>query len=191
LRTGGFFPEVYPDVCGVYCGCFYDSIGVTYRRMVVGCTDGFIRFFDTTCKSDVITSDAITVPATGSSAIASHVTMGPLRISSDEDERGNLTSLTYVSGGDVTATESSQSGPVGYEVYVADSAEKVISDVKTATSPLVSGTFTTASGRKPRVRTRARGVYLGVRLKNTTVNETFSVEKVVGEIKPAGKVQAR
>ena len=181
LRTGGFFPENYPQECGVYSALFYDSIGTTYRKMVMGCTDGYIRQFDVTKANDVGSSVE--------TAIDSHVTLGPMRLSGNDAIMSRLDGLTLTTGGDATATEASQSGPVNYEVFVGNAAEDVISQVKNDTEPLISGTVSAGEGRKAQIRTKARGVYSAVRLSNDTLGQTFAIEKVTGTINPAGRAK--
>jgi hypothetical protein len=178
LRTGGFFPETYPPECGVYSAIFYDSIGSSYRKMILGCADGYIRFFDTSQVNDISTS--VEEP------IDSYVTVGPMKMGASEDDRGRLHSLTIVEGGD-TSSETQQSSSLQYDVYVDNSAESVISQINTSVTPLYSGTTITGQGRKPRIRTKARGTYLAVKLSNDVVDETFALEKVVGQVNPAGK----
>ena len=49
-----------------------------------------------------------------------------------------------------------------------------------------SGTLS-GTGRKSRIRKRASGHYLGLKFFNLTDTQTFAIEKLTGEIKPAGK----
>ena len=55
-----------------------------------------------------------------------------------------------------------------------------------ADTPIFSGTIT-APGRAKRVRRRARGVFIAVRLGNDTADETWGLERVLAEIEPAGR----
>ena len=178
LRTGGFFPENYPQECGVYSSLFYDSIGTSYRKMVMGCTDGYIRFFDTASANDI--------GSTVSNPIDAYFTVGPQKMGKSEDDSGRLDSLTIVEGGD-TSTETTQSGPVTYSIFTGSSAEEVISQVKEDATPLYTGSVVTGGGRKARIRTKARGTYLAAKLENDALNQTFAIEKVVGVVLPAGR----
>lgn len=179
LRTQGFFPETYPDTCGVYSSVFYDSLGASYRRLLVGCTDGYIRFFDTTSKNDVETAN--------STAIDSWVSVGPVKIAQNENSRGRVNSTTIVMGGDAAATETNQSDPITYELFAGNAAEDVISQVKADATPLITGTTTAGEGRKARIRVKARGNYIASRISNDIIDRGFALEKVVLEVVPAGK----
>jgi hypothetical protein len=52
LRTGGFFPENYPNACGVYSSMYYDSNDKSLTGLLLGCTDGYVRTFDDASKND-------------------------------------------------------------------------------------------------------------------------------------------
>jgi hypothetical protein len=149
--------------------------------MVLGCTDGYLRFFDTSSANDVETNS--------STAIDSYVSVGPQKLSGDDAVMSRLESLTITSGGSVTSPETTQSGPIKYEVFAGNSAEDVIDQIKGDVDATVSGTTSTGEGRKAQVRTKARGVYSAVRLSNDNLDETFAIEKVTGVVTQAGRAK--
>ena len=61
LRTGGFFPESYPDECGAYSLFYYAANDQEYADLLVGCTDGHVRRFLDTAKDDDIGDTATSI----------------------------------------------------------------------------------------------------------------------------------
>jgi len=72
-------------------------------------------------------------------------------------------------------------------MHVGDSAETVLEDIKDGATARESGTLT-GPGRQNRIRERIRGAYLGIKLRNNSDTEAWAMEKVTGEIIPAGKL---
>ena len=52
LRTGGFFPESYPDECGPYALFYYSANDKAYADLLIGCQDGYVRKFLDSAKDD-------------------------------------------------------------------------------------------------------------------------------------------
>lgn len=180
LKLQGFFPESYPNECGPYSLFYYAANDNDYADLLVGSKDGYIRKFDETAKDD----------DTGGSTdpISSYVVWPIQHLTEDNDKEGKLTSLTIeLSGGAAAGTFSDTDG-VSYEVHVGKDAETVIEDIKDGATAFSSGTLS-GTGRKARIRTRARGAYLGIKFLNSTATETWAVNKVFGEIKPAGRIK--
>ena len=169
LRTGGFFPETYPEECGVYAMHYYAANDPDFKGLLLGCKDGYIREFNDAAKDDDV--------GASDQAIDSHVSLGPVPMSPDPDSEGKLTSLTIVTGED---TDS-----IGYELYRDDTAESLIDDMAAETNQFITGTIS-APGRVQRLRHRVRGLFLGVRCEAAASTTTWNIEKIVGEIKPAG-----
>ncbi len=170
LRTDGFFPEAYLTGMGPFSSYFYDADGDTYQHLLLGCDDGYIRFFDDTEQDDEDT-DGTEV------AVTSYVLLGPMDITTD-DREGKLVNSNFTLGSSTTN--------VNYNIYVNNSAEELLDDV--ANAGLQSGSFT-SGGRQYDVRTKAKGVALGIKLGNSTSSKTFAVEKVNVKIVPAGRLK--
>lgn len=172
VRTDGFFPESYLSGMGPYSMVFYDSDNESYRGLLLGCDDGYIRKFDEDSKSDEAT--------TGSDvAIDSKVLLGPVDISSGKMQ-GKLTDLIFTLGSD---TDN-----VDYDIFVNNSAEELLDDVTADSSGIHSGSITD-DGRRNNIRTKARGAALAIKLSNSTEEKSFALEKVVGDVKPAGRLK--
>jgi len=180
IRGGGFFPESYPNVCGAYSQFYYASNVTGNADLLVGCRDGYIRrFLDTAKDDDSGASDT---------AISSQFMYPAVPMGADEDREGLLSSLTFVLAGGASGSSFSDSDGVTYEIHVANDAETLAEAVTAGGTPLHTGTIS-GTGRKNRIRNRARGVYMGLLLKNTTASETFAMEKVVMETRSVGRKQ--
>jgi hypothetical protein len=178
--TYGLFPETYPDECGVYCSVYYDTNDTSLQGILLGCKDGRIRTFVDSAKDDDIGgSDQL---------ISSYVLYPILHMNEEEDREGKLTSLTVELGGGASGGAFGDSSGCSYDIHVADDPETLIEDVKDGATPFATGTLS-GTGRKERIRTRARGAWLGIRLYNATASETFAINKVSGQVVPAGRIK--
>jgi len=179
--VGGFFPEKYPDECGIYAMFYYEAEDPDYRKVMMGCKDGYIRIFDEAAKDDDIGET--------DHEIVSHVTLGPKILSAHDDRLGKLTSLTVITGGGAPGGSQADTDSLDWQVFIADSAEEIIEQIRAASpTPHSAGTII-EPGRARRFRPRVRGVYLGLRLKNDNYQETWSLEKIVDTVELAGKVR--
>jgi len=181
LRAKGFFPEAYPDECGVYSAHFYEASDNAFRKTVLGCKDGYIRTFEDSDKDDDIGDT--------DQAIESKVLLGPGRISSDDDTQGVIKSLTFITGGGA-GTSRTDTDALEVRVFSKDTAEDVLESVTVASTPLYSVALN-VPGRVDRKRTRLRGIYAGIQCVNTVASSTWAMEKVVGEVKEAGKKKGK
>lgn len=180
LQLKGFFPEDYPEECGPYSLFYYAANDPGSADLLVGCKDGFIRKFDETVKND----------ATGASStdpILSYVTLPIEPLAEDADNEGKLTSLTFELAGGSADGDFGDTDKVDYEIHIADDAETVLENIKDGDNAFSSGTLT-GTGRKNRIRTRARGAYVGLKLSNSAASSVFSINRVYGSIQPAGKI---
>ncbi len=167
LRTFGWFPEGYEDNGGAYSTLHYEADNPTHRGTYLGCTDGYIREFSDTTKSDDL------------GAIDSYVTIGPVQLAAQRDLRGRLTELSITTAVDTDA--------MNYSLYVGDTPESVIDDMTSSppSTPLYSGSLST-DGRPQTLRPRTRGAYFGIRCYNSVADQTFVLENIIGHVKPAG-----
>ena len=181
LRTGGFFPETYPDVCGAYSLFYYAANDKDYADLLLGCKDGYVRKFLDTAKDD---DDGVGADT----AINSYCTLPIQPLSPDGDHEGKLTSLTVTNAGGASGGDFGDTDEVDYSLYVGNDAEIVLEDIIDGATARETGTLS-GTGRKERVRHRLRGAYLGIKLANSTAAETWAIEKIEGEVQPAGKIK--
>jgi len=180
LRTGGFFPESYPAVCGVYSIFHYAANDTSYEDLLLGCKDGYIRKFDDTAKDD----DS----GANDTKISSYCTLPVQPLAADGDHEGKLTSLTITTAGGAAGGDFGDTDGVSYELHKGDDAETVLEDIVDGATAVESGTLS-GTGRKERIRKRVRGAYLGIKLYNSTADETWAVEAVSGNVEPGGKIK--
>ena len=184
MQSEGFFQcNDYPVQDAIMCSHYYDADDPEQRRLLFGCYDGHMRIRDNAAKSDDIGS--MLVPATA--AIDSYVLLGPVMIGANHNFNGKMTSMTVVTAGGKAGGTVPDSNDVAYEVFVGDDAETVMEKADAGTE-LFSGTIP-APGRAKRVRRKARGVFMAVRLGNDTAEETFGFERCLIEVEPAGRVK--
>jgi len=179
LKTQSFYPETYPTACGFFCGLYYPSDTPANRGLVLGCNDGYIRKHLRTAKDD----------DTGATdtAISSYFTLEMLDLNEQADNKaGKLTSLTFELGGGASSGTFSDSDGCSFDIHVADDAETCLEDIKDGATPIHTGTLS-GTGRT-RVRTRIRGKWLGIRFYNATASQTFVVNSVSADIRPAGNI---
>ena len=180
LKLKAFFPETYPDECGAYSIYYYAANDNDYADLLVGSKDGYIRVFDDSKKDDDIGN---------TDQLISSYAVWPLQhLAEDNDKKGKLTSLTIELTGGASGGSFSDTDGVSYDIHVADDAETLIEDIKDGATPFTTGTLS-GTGRKARIRVKVRGAWLGLRLYNSTVSETWAVNKVYAEIKEVGRIK--
>ncbi|MBE3139516.1 MAG: hypothetical protein IMZ53_02930 [Thermoplasmata archaeon] len=178
--TPGMFPELYPEECGVYSLLHYDATSATYRKLLVGCADGYIRTFDDTAEDDDIGAT--------DEAIDSFVMIGPIPLTESYKKEGKLSELTVETGGGATSGSQSDSNNVAYKLWVARTAEEIIEKFYADTGPNVSGTILGPGRRRGDTgRRKVSGFWAGIKLGNDTATETWAFESATGIIKPMGK----
>lgn len=122
LRTGGFFPESYPEECGPYSLFYYAANDKDYADLLVGCKDGYVRkFLDTAKDDDKGASNEI---------ISSYCTLPIQPLSSDGDNEGKLNSLTVTNAGGAAGGTELDTDGIDYKFYVADDAETCLEKMK-------------------------------------------------------------
>lgn len=179
FKTQGFYPESYPNECGAYSIFYYDSNDTTFADLLIGCKDGYIRKFDSAQKDDDIGAT--------DQAISSYVTY-PITPLFGTDWNGKLQQMVFDlsggrSGGGMTDTDG-----ISYDLHAASDAETVLEDIIDGETPFSTGSFT-GTGRKNKIRPRMRGVYLGLKIYNSTAAETFAINRVLYETIDAGRVR--
>jgi len=179
--VGGFFPETYPDECGIFSSHYYEAEDPNYRKLIVGCTDGYLRVFDKDTKDDKGTTDQ---------AIDSYITFGPIPMALDPKLTGKLTGLLIVPAGGVTGGSQSDSDDIDYKVWTATTAENILEKFYTNTSPVIAGTINAPGHQRgSNIHRKIKGTYMGIRIGNNTANETWALEQLLFEIKPSGRLK--
>ena len=185
---GGFFPESYPTASGAYSLYNYQANDPDYSDLLLGCKDGYIRKFNDSLKGDNTTADD---PGVATTMINSYVGMVQ-QLGDAEDREGRLNSLTITTAGGVTGTSFADTDSLNYELHRGNNAETVWENMIDGATAQETGTIT-GVGRQNRIRKRVKGACLGIKLyDNTTVAETlttWAIEKLTGEVLPAGKVK--
>lgn len=179
IKTTGFYPENYPDNCGIFSSYYYNSLNADKRLLLVGCADGYLRSFYDIQTDDVDASDT-------NIGIQSWLVMPLIQMNDNPDEQGRLDSLTFVLGGGAANGIFQDSNSMDYEVFVNNDAETVLEAIKDDDAEYTSGTLST-TGKSNRIRPRARGNWLGIRLSNLNDSQTWCINKVFGTITPVGK----
>ena len=178
LLTQGWFPESYPLSCGIFSSYYYPATDETYKKFLVGCTDGYIREFDGATKND--TTTASTTP------ISSYCTIIQ-QIGESEDKKGMLRKFTAITAGGASGGDFSDTDSVSYELHKGNDAETVLEDIKDGATAFASGTWST-TGKQNKTRPRMGGVWAGIKLYNSTASKTWAIEKLFGDIIPKGQV---
>jgi len=168
LKTQGWFPEDYPDSCGVYSMFSYDSQESEYSGLLLGSTDGYIRVHDDATKNDADTSST--------TAIAADVTL-PVLMSEDGNNKLKLISESVTLAGGASGGEFEDSNGVTMEIYSAEDAETLVEDIMDGATPLHTTTIT-GGGKAERIRNRTSGNAIAIRFKNISASESFGIERV-------------
>ncbi|MBW8002540.1 MAG: hypothetical protein FVQ80_11040 [Planctomycetes bacterium] len=182
LRTDGFFPESYPDECGIFSSIEYEAVDPAFKQVMYGCKDGFIRFADDSEKDD----DA---GASGDTAVSSYVTFGPFLLSNLAMNEGKIIGLDVILGADVQGSSQSDSDSVSYELYTGKSAKEVLEKMVDGTPIAAAGTVTGSGRSRNTFRRKVRGVYGGLKLKNVTAAETWALEQILIDVAKAGRLK--
>lgn len=182
---GGLFPETYPEECGVCSIFYYESNNPTYRELLFGCYDGYIRYFNDAAKDDNIGANVVT----DIEAVNSYVCFGPLLLGRENSE-GKLTSLTGILAGGGIGGSQSDSDDVDYKIFTGLSAEKVLEKLVAGTSPNVAGIIAAPGRIRGSVkRQTVRGAFVGIRIGNDDVGETWALERLLVNAKELGRIK--
>ena len=178
---GGFFPESIPEECGAYSAFYYNANSSTYRDLIVGCKDGYLRKFDNTAKSDDIGGS--------DEAISSYVTIGPLR-PIGPGMNGIISGLNVTLSGGASAGSQTDSSDVTMKIFSALSAESVIEKMTANTSFRLSKTIS-APGvqRGSTIQRKMRDAFFGIRMENSTAAQSWSLEEITLLGKPSGRIK--
>ncbi len=178
FKAGGFFPEEYPDDCGIYSSHFYNATNPTYRGLLLGCKDGYVRKFNDSAKDD-------TTSASTAIAIDSYCVLPITQIAADEMGDAKVKSLSVVNAGGASGGEFSDTDNLNIKLYIGDNPEEVLEDIQDVATAVISATIS-GSGRRNKLGLNVRTSYLGVKAYNSAVGETWALEKIFGEANQLG-----
>jgi len=180
LKTGGFYPETYPEECGAYAMLYYAANDTALGDLMMGCKDGYPRVFKTSAKDDDVGGS--------DEAISSYMTYPIVPLSDAVDMRGRLKEMVIESAGGAAAGALSDTDGFTWELFRGDDAEEVLEDIMDGATAFTSGTVT-GVGRKNKLRPRMRGAYMGLKLSNSTAAETWAVNRILYGVSKSGKVR--
>lgn len=180
FRLQGFYPEDYPNACGIFSSFNYAAVGATTKKLIFGCNDGYLRGFTTSSKDDD--------NGASDTAISSYVTLPIIKMSEEDDKEGKLSWLVFELAGGASGGDFSDTDGVTYEVFVGNDAETVLEDIRDGATAFAVGTLS-GTGRKNKIRIKARGRWLGIKLYNSTASETWAINTLSGKIIPAGRIK--
>lgn len=177
LKTKGFYPEIHPRECGIFSSFYYNSNDSNTRALLLGCNDGYIRsFYESSLNDNIGDSD---------STIKSWATLPIQPLNKDPDKKGKLTELVFELGGGESGGTFVDTDSLSYEIHVGNSAETVLEDIKDGATAYISNDLT-GPGRTNKIRPRARGHYLGIKVYNFNTDETWTLNKITGKVIEAG-----
>lgn len=165
-RTGGFFPEQFPDAMVPTATGYFDGDGSTQRMILLGGRDGFLRSYGTANADD------------DGTAISSFVYLGPLRPVDDLTE-GKVNAIDFWLGQE----DQTKSYNLNWQLQSApDAWSAVFNPVQTA-----AGTFGQVQGHQTTQRARVRGGSFAMKLSNSTDLKTWNMERVVLQLGKGGR----
>jgi hypothetical protein len=170
LRTGGLFPDTFPD-SQVQSSLFYfDSYKTSERGLLLAGYDGYIRKYDETAKSDE-----------GNNIINSWVTLGAFNT-------GNSDPRKKVAINEVSITLGENSDGIKVDIYSSKSSDLLVDNVINVQTPAVSKTFT-GDSLKNSVIDKVAGVSTAIKLSNSVANQTWSIEDVNISLSDEGRLK--
>lgn len=171
----GFFPETYPEECGVYSVHYYESVTPANSGLLFGCTDGYVRTFKDSAKDDDIgpTDEAIT----------STVVIGPIPLSNDPDSDGTFSSPNLELAGGKAAGSLTDSDNALLQIYRGISASNIIEAIDNSDAPAFASTVTGPGGRRGRtIQCKVTGQYIAMLIGNNTAAQSWSMERLTAHI---------
>jgi len=165
IRTGGIFPDVFPDNVLPSCLFYYDAVNASERALLLGGYDGYVRKYDETVKND------------DGETIESYAALGPFVSDSETRSKATL--------GEMAIVPSKGTDSIIVDVHRADSADELINNVEADSTPVATKTFT---GDEPgTIRDKVSGRAIAMVLKNLNADESWSMESVDIALKTTGK----
>jgi len=169
IRTDAFWPEAYPTTVGPTCAAFYNAAGPTYRKLLLGGTNGYLYEYSDSQNYDLPTTG-------GTTAISSYVWYTPRQFG------GPIRDAIVTK---VVGTLSSGSESTIFGVYAADVPETLTG----MSSGVVGSSGNWTAGLNYADRTRVRGGAHSIKVSNATADQGWAVENVTVEVFPGGELR--
>ncbi|HML73318.1 MAG TPA: hypothetical protein PKB02_02360 [Anaerohalosphaeraceae bacterium] len=190
FRTGGFYPEDYPDVCGAFSQFYYDADSPGMRRLMLGCKDGYIRFHDDNYKSDDV---GLNNGEQAFEAIVSYAVMGPFNMSANFGYENVIKNIKLLLAGGLANGTQPDTGPVDWAVYTGQSAEELLEhfdvDWDDAVKTYPQYGTVSSQGASAVLPCRMRGAFGLIVIGNNSIHTTWAMERVYAEIEQGGKAR--
>lgn len=171
LRTEGLFPDAIPTAMGIYSAFYYQTESPSYRKLLVGCADGYIKSFDKSELNDDGTK------------ITSYVGFAPLALSTHSRKDGIIKNLDVITG--IGDTDSNN---VTCTVHVARTAAQVIKKLDDGDTAAMTKVFIAPNWTKSNLDRRSvRGQWGAIVLTNDTVDQSWSMERLIVDSKEVGR----
>jgi len=174
LRMDGIYPEDYPANCGIFCNQEFKG------KTVLGAFDGYTRVFDDDAKSDD--------NGGSNSVITSYV--GWVQVfndTGDTDEGSRIDKMIIDTAGSITGTNFADTDNVNFSIYTHDTAEDCMEDIRSGGTAFLTVALISV-GRQPMIRQAVRGTAIGFVFTNSTISETWAINKIMGTVMPIGDV---
>jgi hypothetical protein len=176
FRVEGLFTDAIPTAMGIYSAVYYQTEYPSYRKLLVGCADGYIKSFNAATKDD------------DGTIINSYVGFAPLALSTHPRKDGIIKNIDLVSGGGASGGTQSDSDDVLCSVYIGRTAEQVIEKLDGGTTAAYTKIFTAPGWAKGSLDRRTiRGQWGGIVLSNNTIAESWSMERLIVDSKEVGR----
>ena len=163
LYTGGFFEMTFGDIGGITSAIFDET------KLIVGCKDGAIKYFDTDAKDDFSEYRY--------HVIDSAVQFGVFRLTNDELFTSLLESIEIYCG---------KESDLVLKIFNGLTADAVIDKI-IADTPAFTGTITQI--RSKTFNVRLRGSYFSIAIENKLINSSWAMERIAIKGKQFGKVR--
>ena len=171
LRTNGLFPDAYLANHGAFSSIYYQTENPDYRRLLIGCNDGYIREWNRSATNDDDTK------------ITSYVGFAPLALSTHPRKDGIIKNLDLITG--IGDTDSSD---VICTVHIARTAGQVIKKLNDGDAAAFTKTFIAPNWSKSNLDRRSvRGQWGAIVLTNSTVSQSWSMERLIIDSKEVGR----
>lgn len=171
LRTEGLFPDAIPTAMGIYSATYYQTEDPSYRKLLVGCADGYIKSFDKATVND------------DGTAITSYVGFAPLALSTHSRKDGIIKNIDIVTG--IGDTDSND---VTCTVHVAKTAAQVIKKLDDGDTASFTKVFVAPNWTKSNLDRRSiRGQWGAIVLTNSALTESWSMERLMVDSKEIGR----
>ena len=183
LKIEGLFPESYASTeHGIFSMFDYEATNPTYRKLLLGCNNGYIYKEDSDNADDTLADDS-------AQAVDSYITFGPIKLGA-ENREGKVNNLVGVLAGGGSSGSETDSNDAAFKIWTELSADRISERFNTNSGQKISGTIK-APGRwrGNQFKRSIRGMYAGIRIGNNTAGEIWGLEKLLLDVKRGGKLR--